>query len=60
MPKPIYAENCYKDGYNDGLNHPFSQDKLTQCGDPYERGFMAGCLSVKGNDEHICNSAEDA
>ncbi len=53
---------CFKGsnkGYETGRNGPFSQDRFAQCGDAYERGFMAGCLSVVGNNE-VCNLAEDA
>jgi len=31
-----------------------------KCGDSYEHGIMAGCLSVMGNDKEVCNLAEDA
>lgn len=55
-----HADNCYADGHADGRDHPFSQTKFTKCGDQYERGFMAGCLSVMGNDKEVCNLAEDA
>jgi hypothetical protein len=60
IPHTVYADSCYKDGYETGRNGPFSQDKLTVCGDRYEHGFMAGCLSVMGNDKEVCNLAEDA
>ena len=60
IPHVVYADTCYKDGYETGRNGPFSQDKLTACGDSYERGFMTGCLSVMGNDKEACNLAEDA
>jgi len=43
-----------------GHNEPFSQDRFAQCGAQYEHGFMAGCLSVMGNDVEACNLAKDA
>jgi len=49
----------YKDGYEAARNGPFRQDRFADCGIQYEHGFMAGCLSVKGNDKEVCNMAED-
>jgi hypothetical protein len=60
LPATVHADTCYSDGYEAGRNGPFSQDKFSQCGDAYEHGFMAGCLSVMGNNKEICNLAEDA
>ena len=60
MPQIVHADSCYADGYETGRNGPFSQDKFTQCGDAYLQGFKAGCLSVVGNDQEVCNLAEDA
>jgi hypothetical protein len=45
-----HRDPCYKDGYETGRNWPFSQDRFADCGTQYEHGFMAGCLSVVGND----------
>jgi hypothetical protein len=47
-------------GYETGRNGPFSQDKFAACGNDYQKGFMDGCLSVVGNDQEVCNLAEDA
>ena len=38
----------------------FKTDRFASCGNDYEHGFMAGCLSVVGNDKEVCNIAEDA
>jgi hypothetical protein len=55
-----HRDPCYKDGYETGRNGPFSQDRFADCGIQYEHGFMAGCLSMMGNDREVCNLAEDA
>ena len=35
-------------------------NRFAQCGNAYERGFMAECLSVMGNNKEVCELAEDA
>jgi len=54
-----HRDPCYKDGYETGRNGPFSQDRFADCGLQYEHGFMAGCLSVMGNNREVCNLAKD-
>ncbi len=39
---------------------PLVKTDSPTCGDAYQKGFMAGCLSVVGNDKEVCNLAEDA
>jgi hypothetical protein len=56
----LHTDSCYKDGHDAGRNGPFSQDRFAQCDAQYEHGFMAGCLSVMGNDKEVCNLVEDA
>jgi hypothetical protein len=58
IPHTVNANSCYKDGYKAGRDEPFSPYRFSQCGDVYTRGFIAGCLSVKGNTEDACNTAE--
>ena len=67
---PAYAQesdpdNCGGDGYNDGQNGPFSQDRYDNCGDEggadaYYQGFIDGCMSVEGNTQKVCEQATDA
>ena len=54
---PVKAHSCYKDGYADGRDYPFSPYRFFQCGDVYSRGFIAGCLSG-GTPKYACISAE--
>jgi hypothetical protein len=54
------TNDCYKQGFQDGKDHPFSQAKFKRCGSSYQDGFMAGCLSVAGNTKRACDNAQDA
>lgn len=62
----LYEENrrnCYDDGYKDGRDNPFDQERSYRCGEfgnPYYDGFIAGCMSAKGNTGPVCESATDA
>ncbi len=60
-----YAEtsidrDCFQKGITDGEDHPFNQETSSECGDDYYKGFIQGCLSVKGNTIDVCESATDA
>jgi hypothetical protein len=46
-------------GYQDGRDRPFSQKKLDEIGFDYFHGYIAGCMSVKGNTLDACNDATD-
>jgi hypothetical protein len=53
----------YDRGYEDGQNHPINEQirdgesgHHEEYRSGYLNGFLDGCLSVKGNDEDICNS----
>lgn len=57
------AAECWVDGYDDGLDHPFDVDRHKQCqfdfgytyaDRPYYEAFLVGCESVEGNTEEIC------
>lgn len=58
---------CFDDGYSDGKDNPFDRDKYAECGgssggpgnNEYYNGFVAGCLSVKGNTAGTCEGATD-
>jgi hypothetical protein len=52
--------DCYDEGYEDGQDHPFSQDLYDECGRSYYNGFIDGCMSVEGNTREDCDSATDA
>jgi hypothetical protein len=55
-------ETCYNDGYDDGQNNPFDQDRNKGCDDysqAYYDGFIEGCISAD-NTREICVSATDA
>jgi hypothetical protein len=66
-PAQIGASSCYDDGYEDGKDNPFSPDRYEACNgsdegagnNEYYNGFVAGCLSVKGNTAEICEGATD-
>lgn len=53
-------KDCADDGYDDGLNIPFSRDRYEECHfdyltvNPYYDAFINGCLSVEGNTKEIC------
>lgn len=69
----VYASNsqsgtdCWDDGYEDGRDSGFDINQYRECGgssegpenNTYYNGFVAGCLSVKGNTSPICESAAD-
>ena len=41
--------DCYDDGYEDGLDHPYDHERGSACseyGRAYHNGFIAGCLSI--------------
>lgn len=62
------APECWVDGYDDGLDHPFDGDRHTECifdveksdnelccnGKPYYEAFIYGCMSVEGNSKEDC------
>ena len=55
--------DCYDDGYEDGLDHPYDHERGSACseyGRAYHNGFIAGCLSVEGNTRDICETFTDA
>src|SRR5215203_2848029 len=62
------TDGCFDEGYKDGRDNPFDIDEYDKCGgssgDPgnnaYYNGFVAGCLSVKGNTAEICEEATDS
>jgi hypothetical protein len=56
---------CEADGYEAGLDGPFSQELYEMCeevggADAYYQGFIEGCMSVEGNTRDVCRSATDA
>jgi hypothetical protein len=57
------APECWYDGYEDGQNNGFNQDRNEECGsdkgDQYYRAFIHGCKSVEGNTEDICEAFTD-
>jgi hypothetical protein len=63
------APQCWQDGYDDGLDHPFNQDRHKECifeldpnpydrGKPYYEAFIIGCKDA-GNTEEICETFTD-
>ena len=71
MPVDLRASNdwndaCYKAGFKDGLDNPFSIPTWDHCGDEeggddaYYDGFIDGCMSVEGNITDACESATDS
>lgn len=63
------APECWVDGYDDGQDNPFDQDRHRDCifnnveksesdlccnCKPYYEGFMYGCMSVEGNTQEDC------
>jgi hypothetical protein len=62
------TEGCFDDGYEDGRDNPFDIDEYDKCGgssggpgnNAYYNGFVAGCLSVKGNTAEVCEKATDS
>jgi hypothetical protein len=50
---------CWDDGFEDGQNNPFNQERDFGCGDyrdMYYKGFIAGCESA-GNTKEMCSSS---
>ena len=62
------TDGCFDEGYEDDRDNPFDIDKYDECGgslggpgdNTYYNGFVAGCLSVKGNTAEICEEATDS
>jgi len=66
------APQCWVDGYDDGLENPFSQERHKECifdveedvgklccsGRPYYEGFMYGCMDP-GNTRDACERVTD-
>jgi hypothetical protein len=52
-------DSCGSDGYNDGQNGPFHQDRYNSCGDAYYQSFIEGCMDAD-NSREICEQATDA
>ena len=50
-------------GYKDEQDHPFDQNVFSKHSQQYitgyEDGFRAGCLSIPGNTEGVCENAMD-
>lgn len=61
-------DGCFGAGYEDGRNEPFDLDMYDKCGgssggpgdNGYHNGFIAGCLSVKGNTAENCEESTDS
>jgi hypothetical protein len=59
---------CFDEGYVDGRDNTFSRDMYDECGsssgglgnNEYYNGFVAGCLSVRGNTAEVCEEATDS
>ena len=49
---------CFKDGSDDGKDHPFDASRFDRCGKNYQDGFLKGCKDA-GNNEETCQSSED-
>jgi hypothetical protein len=60
---------CWRNGYDDGLDHPFDQDRHKECifdvggtdtniDKPYYHAFKIGCQDA-GNTEEICETFTD-
>jgi hypothetical protein len=58
------AFGCWVDGFDDGVNHSFNDDRNKECqdiDDQYNRGFSAGSRCVDGKvDGHIESDCTDA
>ena len=53
---------CWVDGFEDGQNNPFNQERNNGCNDyrdMYYKGFIEGCMSVSGNTKEICETFTD-
>jgi hypothetical protein len=59
------SDSCGSDGYNDGQNGPFDQNRYSGCGDEqggddaYYDGFIEGCMDAD-NSREVCEQATDA
>ncbi|MGH9982586.1 MAG: hypothetical protein ACRD8W_01360 [Nitrososphaeraceae archaeon] len=53
------TQDCYDDGYEDGQNNPFDQDRNSKCREygysTYYDGFIAGCEAA-GNTKETCST----
>jgi hypothetical protein len=60
---------CWQDGYDDGLDHPFDGDRHRECifdipkevsdfNQPYYEAFVHGCIDA-GNTKDICKKFTD-
>jgi hypothetical protein len=62
------TDGCFNEGYEDGSDEPFDIDNYDKCGgssggpgnNEYYNGFIAGCLSVKGNTAENCEKSTDS
>ena len=62
------TDGCFDVGYEDGRDNPFDINEYDKCGgssggpgnNAYYNGFVAGCLSVKGNTAEACEEATDS
>ena len=59
------ASKCWKDGYDDGQDNPFDQDRYEEChfnaegtDNPYYHAFIFGCKDA-GNIEETCERFTD-
>jgi hypothetical protein len=48
---------CFDEGYVDGRDNTFSREPGNN---EYHNGFVAGCLSVRGNTVEVCEEATDS
>jgi hypothetical protein len=63
------APECWQDGYDDGLDQPFDQNRHMECqfeiedhpdfGRPYYEAFIHGCRHA-GNSQEICETFTDS
>lgn len=57
--KQANMNKCWDDGFEDGQNNPFNQERFEGCHDyqdMYYKGFIAGCKSA-GNTKEMCASS---
>lgn len=55
------APECWYDGYEDGQNNPFNEDRNEECkdkGNQYYRAFIHGCKAAN-NSEETCERFTD-
>ena len=56
------APECWKDGYDDGQNNPFSEDRNEECKFNVVVNTSvdhSGCKEVTENTEEVCEGATD-